>query len=277
MAITLIPASEDDSEGTIPYGIDEVPLSLLLIDERYQRPPDMSRVNRMARNFNPALLRLLEVNWRADDTYAVLDGGHRLMMARALGFKMLRCRVHIGLSVQEEADRYYELNSSEKGLNGHDKWKANLFAGHPDAVALDRLTKKHGYEIRRGSTNPNAIQAVDALRSEFAKGGPVVIDRVLRTMRTCWPEDVSAREATIVSGLSAFYRTYPEVSDKDLFPRLIKVGPVQILQAVVSESKTMMVGTGSNNRPTLAARSITRLYNKGRRTGKLDWRWGTDD
>lgn len=87
---------------TAPAGPYVLPLraAALFSDPAYQRDVDERRVTKMAGEFDPRLLGVLEVSARDDSRFAILDGQHRHALAlRVQGDDaVLVCQVYEGAS-----------------------------------------------------------------------------------------------------------------------------------------------------------------------------------
>ncbi len=101
------PAAAEEHE---PY-VAALPIDALFADHAYQRELDEVRVLKMAANYRLALVGIVEVSDRGNGRYAILDGQHRWAMVRDRSFDQVKtphlpCRVHTGLTVDQEAKLY---------------------------------------------------------------------------------------------------------------------------------------------------------------------------
>jgi hypothetical protein len=109
----------------------------LFADRTYQREVDPKRVRAMAGDFDPRLLGVIDVSARGGSRYAILDGQHRhalVVDVRGQDTPMV-CQVYEGLTLDEEARLFHEINVRRKALNFWDRWKARRAAGD-ERVAL---------------------------------------------------------------------------------------------------------------------------------------------
>ena len=93
--------------------IECVPLERI-VTEQYQRILNMKNVAGIVKNFDPAKLGVLVVSHRADGTYAVLDGQHRLTALRRLGYDAANCIVLEGMTIRQEADYFRRQNENKQ-------------------------------------------------------------------------------------------------------------------------------------------------------------------
>src|SRR3954452_18659822 len=93
----------------------------IVVDERYQRPVEDYRVQKIAEHFDETLFGVLEVS-RRNGTCAVFDGQHRLEAARRIGLGVVPCLVHEGLSPEDEAQLFVRLQRERKNINPNDRF-----------------------------------------------------------------------------------------------------------------------------------------------------------
>jgi hypothetical protein len=105
-----------------PY-IEALPAHLLFADPTYQRDLDTRRAVEMAGTFDRRLLGVLDVSRRDDGRYAILDGQHRHATVVAVTpLAHVVCNVYEGLTVEDEARLFHELNQKRKALSWWDTW-----------------------------------------------------------------------------------------------------------------------------------------------------------
>src|SRR4051812_48374674 len=90
----------------------------LFADPAYQRDAQAKRVARMAAEFDQRLVGVLEVSKRPDSRFAILDGQHRhAAVLQVQGADaLLVCQVYEGLTEQDEARLFREINARRKAL-----------------------------------------------------------------------------------------------------------------------------------------------------------------
>lgn len=191
-----------------------VELERLKIDPRYQRTVKMQRVRNMAANYNPDLMGVLVCSVRPDGVF-VVDGQHRLEVARLLGHKTVRCELRIGLTVEQEAGIFYNLDTQRVGLSSADAFRALLMSEDPAAVALNQAITDAGL-IAVNEPLPNAVRSYKTLLKLAKTRGMDNIRKVLKVCHDAWADTVNAAPAAVIEGLSLFITLYPEVSMKEL-------------------------------------------------------------
>jgi hypothetical protein len=128
-----------------------VPVDALRIEHLYQRTKiDYSVVNNIAFGLDLSLVDL-HVSLRDDGHYYVIDGQHRLLGIRlrnTLGIPgeppitHLEVKLYVGLTLEEEAEKYDELNNNRTPLTVYDKFKMQCVRGNPTALKIKELLTK---------------------------------------------------------------------------------------------------------------------------------------
>lgn len=136
--------------------IASIPVTLLRIDERYQRPVDTAHVNMLANNFDPVSASCLIVSYR-DGWFYIIDGQHRFTAAQMNGIKNLTCIVFTGLTSKQEAKKFKDLNINHRNPNPYQLYATNIWCedATDKEVAIDlhikRICDKHNVEVRKFS------------------------------------------------------------------------------------------------------------------------------
>lgn len=112
----------------------------------YQRRP--TRRNKwMDRKYDQALMRVIEVSPRPDGMYAIVDGGGRWTLAQNAKKTEMHCRVHHGLSREDEAILFEEFDTEIYRLRGIDRFLAQLGAGNEIALAIEEAVRPYGIAV----------------------------------------------------------------------------------------------------------------------------------
>ena len=75
----------------------------------YQRIIKPEKIKEMVADWKPNSVGTPEVSFR-DGVYWLIDGNHRRVAATQLGLTHLYCKVHTGLTIQEEAKMFVTMN-----------------------------------------------------------------------------------------------------------------------------------------------------------------------
>lgn len=125
-----------------------LPISLMHVDHRYQRPADTRWVSTIARNFDPDLLGIFTVNWRMDGSFWLINGQHRLraLRSREMLDAVVSCDLYDGLSLAEEAKLFTETQALTKRISVRDRWHARLAEQDPVTLAINAVLEEYGLD-----------------------------------------------------------------------------------------------------------------------------------
>jgi hypothetical protein len=247
-----------------PY-IGAIHVDSLFADSTYQRDLDEPRVRRMADELDLRLLGVLEVSRRDDGRHAILDGQHRWAAARLAhpdgSGAHLVCQIHSGLTVEDEARVFYEVDARRKNLTWWDRWRARRGAGDERVVAIDAVLERHQLQINPTAADGNlrATKAVETIVDEL--GDLVMLDRVLVVLTSAFGRSFDAFDGSIMQGLAFVLGNYDadELDLDRLVVQLREIPPRQ-LRARAASMREAHRGT----LPRLCAAVIVERYNSGR-------------
>lgn len=264
--------------GLLPAGrteaaFDAEKIEIVFVDElkfdpMYQPPIREGKLRVIFRSFWPELAGLIIVSRRRNGELFVMDGQHRATVVKKKGIQTLAAYVMDGLSLQDEAEIFNILNTARKQPSAMSVFKARLVAGHTKYVEINAAIEECGFEIAfnnaKGGTKIAAIAAVMAAHS---RGGKEGLMRTLTVMREAWQGDITATDGEIINGLSHFLcRGGTKIIMHDLIEKLQRVAPIVI-------KRDAMARSASNETVSLVAavsERIARIYNKGRRSTRID-------
>ena len=198
----IIPAKE------VEQRIECVPLERI-VTEQYQRILNMKNVAGIVKNFDPAKLGVLVVSHRADGTYAVLDGQHRLTALRRLGYDAANCIVLEGMTIRQEADYFRRQNENKQSLRINDTFNASLWAEDAESLRIKELMDKYGFRHGK-SGQPMCICAIGALQRILRRFGDRTLELTLACIAATWPHDSTILRGEMLAGLGEFWRRYGE-------------------------------------------------------------------
>lgn len=246
--------------------IQMVQLEHVITAPAYQRPLDASRVLKMVNNIDVRMFGVPELSHR-DGDYFAMDGQHRVESAKLAGWGEAVCRVHEGLSYEEEVSLYRRLNKDRQQLPRIDDFKAAVEQGDPDMLALKAMVEAAGYQISRGK-GPGRIAAVAQLVEMYRTNESLITDALLVCSRA-WVEFMDSKTsltAEQIGGVHLVLHRHPEVDRDRLVTTLRKHTPVWW-------TASADVATNSRNRAVRMAKQIRSEYNKSLRRAdrRLVW------
>ena len=127
-----------------------MPKEKLQIDYAYQRTNITSaKTLKISKNWSWFLCGTLAVTKRKG-IYYVVDGQHRKLAAdKREDVSTLPCLVYKSKGVAQEAQSFYDKNTSKSAVSSSDKFRALLVAGDEHAIAINKLIEGSDYTIGR--------------------------------------------------------------------------------------------------------------------------------
>lgn len=217
-----------------------VSIDKLVVDGKYQRPVEEKRVERIVNEFDSKLLGTLELSERKNGTFAVIDGQHRYEALKRVGRKTVPSLVHKNLTVKEEADLFARTNMGRKPLTPVQRFRAQVFAGDPQAVAISKIVTKCGFKVdySETSTELGAIASVVALEQAYRNHGGEHLTQMLETIRDLWFGERYAVSANIIRGMGKFLMMYGENLNQTHLDRLSRTPSQAIVRRAQERSQT---------------------------------------
>lgn len=215
-----------------PY-VAALPVDRLFIDRSYQRDLDERRAEYIFRNWDPRLVGIIEVSERLIDgnpAYAVVSGQHRWAAAslRDEGTNLV-CRVHSGLSPDEEAKLLLDLEIQQKKLTGWDKWKARKRTGDRAVNQIEQACEALGLKVTIGS-EPTYIMCTSALERVYEQGGVELVANTLTVLCDVWPRSKDALRSQTVLAVSLILDLYEDdLDDGRLADAMSEISATQAL------------------------------------------------
>jgi hypothetical protein len=261
-----MPTTEVRFGGTVQM----LKLDQLIVDARFQRPIQQSRVERYVKQFDGKLVGLLTVSVRPNGKYVLLDGQHRWMVLVERGYTEALCEVLTGLSFEQEAAIFHGRNIGRVRIKPGDYFRARLAANDPVAKAINETVTKVGYYIElqpqvhgRTEKSPRSIVSIEAVERIFNTG---LLTQTLGTVKASWPDQPSFfMKSDLLLGVAAFLRLYPERRDERLEAMLAKFSPHVILANANRGAATGGRGTIWQH----VTEDLRAIYNRHAQAGRL--------
>lgn len=187
----VVPAGEPGSLPDLLW----LRISDLRIDERYQRSVlgrGMTNIRHIATNFQWSKFTAVCVaRWEGVDY--VVDGQHRTYAATLRGLERVPCLV-MRMPLRDAADAFAAINGRTTAIHALNVWGAQVAAGDPEAVALDRACRAEGVLIKRYPVpllkmRPGQTVALGALQRGMKDLGEAGLRLALRLLMTAHPEE----------------------------------------------------------------------------------------
>lgn len=201
--------SVKDGNGTplqptfYPLNVDDLHLA------DYQRGLKKSRSKRMAEQYDPDIFGIVLVSYR-EGKYWIVDGQHRVECCRMRGIKTVLCQVLEGLTYEEEASKFYEVNNSRVRLTANHKFNARVERKDADALSIVRALNRYKFTYAKEMSDQgdNCVRAVGTLEKIYKESGYSGLCEVLEILRKAWNGDSKSLMAEIIRGLNTFVSNY---------------------------------------------------------------------
>lgn len=266
-----MPTTTTDLFQDYKSDIREIALREMQINPVAQREYNSKHASDIASMFSWAAFSILTVNIRDDGTIVVVDGQHRRAAAifREYGDQKVQCQTYEGLSVQQEAELFLELNR-RLAIRTFDKYRISLAAGRDEEVQIDKIVRGKGLYVST-SRSEGSIRAVGTLKWVYRECGPGILGTTLEVIRDAYGD--SGWEVIVIRGVAMVLQRYPkEIKPDYLVSRLASAnGGVSGLRGKANVQQKQM----RRNKSECVAAAIIEIVNSGQGGRKVaDW-WRT--
>ena len=245
--------------------------SILLKDiypNEYQRITNLNQVAGIAANFDDAKLGLLIVSER-DGKYHLIDGAHRSLAMRQLGYTHAMCIVLTGLSYEQEADYFRRQNENVRSLTPLDLYKAGLAAGDNLCLRIDEIVRANGFQIGK-SKDFRTIASVQTVQTIISEYGDKVLDDTLCLIAGTWYGIEKATQREFLIGVAEFVKRYGMAA----FAERMKDKLAAVWYEYCEEQRYNRAAITNISMRRRFCKALVRSYNKGiRATSKKYLHW----
>jgi len=234
---------------------------------KYQRTVKIQKVKSMAKSFDKTLLGTITVSKREGQLF-VIDGQHRVVLARIKRLKELMALVYEGLSYEEEAEYFNKLNGAngEKlRLSKAEIFNASIESKENTSLEIKNIVEEFGFKISPAS-GTNSIAAINTVEKIHKKYGVHHLHNTLRLLKGTWNGETYSLNNLMINGVSEFLIIYSSEIDfnlKTFTSQLSKVDP----KIIVRESKS---DTSTDNTAVRMMNTLLKYYNKNLRNKRLE-------
>jgi len=234
---------------------------------KYQRTVKIQKVKAMAKEFDKTLLGTITISKR-DGQLFVIDGQHRVVLARIKGLKELMALVYEGLTYEEEAEYFNKLNGAngEKlRLSKTEIFNASIEAKEDKSIEIKNIIEEFGFRISPAS-GINSVAAISTVEKIHKKHGGQHLRNTLRLLKETWNGETYSLNNLMISGVSEFLKIYSSEIDfnkKTFVSQLSKVDA----KLIIRESKS---DTSTDNSAVRTMNTLLKYYNKSLRSKRLE-------
>lgn len=237
-----------------------VPVQAVKLDHHYQRDTSSDWVEDH-RPFDAQQAGAIVLSSRAGGPYCI-DGGHRLALARADGVTHINAFVIDGLTQVQEARLFTRYQRERRNLRSWDLWRADIAAMDDSTLEIDRIVRAQGFMVGK-SPSDRTITAIESLRRIHKLGGPDLLARTLRTLKSFWIGEEKALSGQVMTGVALFLDSSGEQSTfrVQVWEKVLNsVPPVKLLRLSLSVSSKR--GAAPAATPANVAEALNEQYNK---------------
>ncbi|QXX74259.1 ParB N-terminal domain-containing protein [Methylovirgula sp. HY1] len=196
----------------------------LRLDPTYQReitPRGLDTIARITECFDWRKFKPIVVASAEGETYAVVDGQHRVHAALLVGIDTLPA-YRIDASAAEQAEAFAAVNGCITAIRPIDLFKARLAAGDKHAVAVAALAQAEGVELlfTNRATNlmaPRQSVAVHAIMR--MRHGDAIVSLALAAVLACKPHQGSNLSALWIKAFCRALADHKEWCDREALRR----------------------------------------------------------
>ena len=240
-------------------------------DDGYQRPANLARVRKIAKEWDDMLMSPILLSKRADGTYWVMDGNHTRLAAREKfgADHELPCIVYENLTPQQEAEVFTRKNSSQKKPSYNQMLKAKLSAGDPFTTHYFRSLDAAGLWYTLGAQTRGQFRAHNALMKVYKStaNNPDLFTRAVKAGVEAAAGRNEWFQAGIFPGFCSLIIKHPDINDSRLVSLAIRTPTGVIGEKAKAYSKTI---SGSGDDATKHYRyAFMDLYNGKKKKGRI--------
>lgn len=236
-------------------------------DMSYQRVPDEKRIKKIAGSWDDMKANLIHVSHRPDGYY-VMDGNHTRLAYKTLGGEKLPCRVYEGLTIEDEARIFSELNMSQKKPSFAEILRARATAGcELEKSYLHLLDEAKIAYVFDSAAHGCTIKCHSALIAVYKKTTYSAMLRALLTAKKAADGREEFFQTGFFPGLCSVIIEHPEVDDMRLIDCVKKTTSSKIRE-IADKYKRGITGGGLGSTVNYR-KAYLELYNKGLRKNKI--------
>lgn len=245
-----------------------IPLEKMKVSPLGQRDLNPARVDRLAATFDLEQLGTPTVNLR-DGHYYIVDGQHRVEALREIGWgdQQIQCWTYEGLSEQEEAEKFLQINDVLV-VQAFDRFTKGVTAGRDDETEVDRVVRAQGLCVSRDKT-AGAIRAPGTLMRVYKRTDSATLGRAVRIIRDAYGD--GGFVVPVIDGVGYLCARYN--GDLDDKAAVAKLGNVHGgVNGLLGEAEKIRRQTGNAKGLCVAAAAVE-IINRGRGGKKLPSWW----
>lgn len=261
--------------------VKDVLLADLQVDRSYQRDPSQGLVDKIAEDFDSVSAELLLISNRgkrpADSEVKgglwIVNGQHRMIAGKKIGKVKMKAMI-LDLSEYDDpasTEASFRLRTNVRNPDkAIERFKAQLRAGNPESVAIERIVASFDSEINFVPNVDSGINSVTSLERLYRVDEGELLTATFQLIRDAYGY-VGGKHASanLIVGCAWFLSKHAEEADRArVIEKLASVGPVALERTArniaASQPGTMWMHT---------YRAIVTFYNERLQpSNMLEWR-----
>lgn len=261
--------TKEDIRNEWPFAVELLTLKDLMVDLKYQRPPQETFVAKLIAEFDESLVGILDVSERKNGNHAILDGAQRYQ-ALLKHKSTVWCTVYRNMTIADEAMFFYNKNRNRRSVHPYYQIRALIVTGDKQSINIDRIVRAEGYKLDTSGapdTHLSAIRAVEDAYKMSSLARKESLSPALRVMRACFFGRKAGKEGEIIRGLAKFFQPFEDnqIDLEWLIDQLAGQNPQTLLGRAYDRAATARPW---RTRAHWMAKDIVDIYNRGKKAGQ---------
>ena len=211
---------------------------------------------------------LIHVSLRPDGLFYVVDGNHTRLAAEKVGKESLPCRVYVGLTSEDEARLFSELNTASKKPSFAEVLKAKAAAGFEFEKSYLELLDECGYKYTFTSASHGCVVKCHAsMLKVYRRSDRMTMMRALDVAKKAADDREDFYNIGFLPGLCDVVVRHPEIDDNRLIATVQKTAASKIREIADKYKRGTTVGGAGIT--MYYRKAYIEIYNKGLRRGKI--------
>lgn len=213
-----------DEKGNAITATARIPLSLLFIDERYQRRHKDKGVQKLYKNWDVRKLAPISVAPHFEDKcFSVIDGGNRSTVANMLELPSLTATIMMQAPKDDkerlvfECEIFSNQDAEADSVRLVEKHNSNVIRGNKAACIVDDICKEYDVAFTNtGGQRNSAVLGSYAETYDIAKteNGDKILEFIFSIIENAgWHSEANGYATYIFRALKATWQAHPENRD----------------------------------------------------------------
>ncbi len=178
---------------------------VLLTSADYQRELDMSRVRKIAAEWDDYKCDEVLVSYR-DGKFYVVNGQHRTKAAEMIGKEEMYCKIYTSLTYEEEAILFAIQNRHATVLSNKARFKSLVIGKDKESLALQEICDKHKVFTPKDKKKEPYLAGLRSAQLTLHNYGIGAVDWIFDTIDACgWHDVPKAYSQQIIVMLRKLY------------------------------------------------------------------------